>query len=67
MATNIDYYWVDLTAYSSIDGSGDIASATGQSFTAVDGILNSCWFEMYHIGNLTGNLRAEVYAHTGTY
>ena len=39
----------------------------GQSFTAVDGWIDSVTFYMLKLGNPSGNAVARLYAHTGTY
>lgn len=42
-------------------------SKYGQTFTSIDGILDSCKFRIQKVGSPTGNAVAVLYAHTGTY
>lgn len=66
MATLVDSY---SESNRSTNGSvrDDVASRFGQSFTAIDGVLNSVKFDIQRVGSPSGNLIANIYAHTGTY
>jgi hypothetical protein len=39
----------------------------GQSFTSMDGVLDSCSFNLAKVGSPGGNVTASLYAHSGTY
>jgi hypothetical protein len=55
--SNQDTYYVRFETYPRVS----------QSFTANGGTLNSCEFYLKKVGSPTGNVYAEIYAHTGTY
>lgn len=46
---------------------GATTNARGQSFTAIDGDLDSVVFYLAKVGSPTGNMTAQLYAHSGTY
>src|SRR3990167_9754722 len=47
---------------------GGIITAIGQTFTGVDGVLDTATFYISSVeGTPTGEATAKIYAHTGTY
>lgn len=61
MATIVD-------SYSESNRNTDTAGPNrGQSFTGDGGVLNSAKFYLYKAGSPTGNSRAKIYAHSGTF
>jgi hypothetical protein len=61
----IDYYsWVNGSAGYVVYG---VDYKRGQSFTGIDAQLTSIAVSCYHLGDPTGNVYLEIYAHSGTY
>jgi hypothetical protein len=61
--TVVDSYTVSAIGYAMYTP----VTKRGQSFLAIDGILNRAVFRLYRIGSPSGNVQAEIHSHTGTY
>ena len=63
----VDSYVEGNTDYSGYGLYSGASTKWGQSFTALGGTLETCKFYVYKEGSPTGNVTAELWAHTGEF
>lgn len=68
MATIVDFYSeTNQDSGEPLVRPSDNVSRVGQSFTGDGQKLDSCKFYLHKVASPTGNITAELYAHTGTF